>query len=102
MADANARALTADAVGSFNVGTGIETDITTIFQVLKRLTGTNQPEERGPSMPGEQRRSVVDARKIEKMLGWRPATSLEAGLDATVRYFRQARPAPAVAPARPA
>jgi UDP-glucose 4-epimerase len=102
VADANARALTSEAVGSFNVGTGIETDITAIFQLLKRLTGSNRPEEHGPSMPGEQRRSVVDARKIEKILGWRPATRLEAGLDATVRYFRQAPLAPAAVPARPA
>ena len=101
VADANARALTSDAVGSFNVGTGIETDITTIFQLLRRLTGSNQPEEHGPPLAGEQRRSVVDARKIEKVLGWKPKTSLEAGLDATVRYFRGARPEEAI-PARPA
>jgi UDP-glucose 4-epimerase len=102
VADANARALTSDVVGSFNVGTGVETDVTSIFRLLKRLTGSNQAEEHGPPMPGEQRRSVVDARKIEKVLGWRPQTSLEAGLDATVRYFRQAQPAPAATPARPA
>ena len=102
VAEANARALTSDAVGSFNVGTGIETDINTIFRLLKRLTGSDQPEEHGPAMPGEQRRSVVDARKIEKLLGWRPQTSLEAGLNATVRYFRQAQPAAAATPARPA
>jgi UDP-glucose 4-epimerase len=102
VADANARALSSDAVGSFNVGTGVETDVITLFQLLKRLTGSNQSQEHGPAMPGEQRRSVVDARKIEKVLGWRPQTSLEAGLDATVRHFRQARPAPAAAPARPA
>jgi UDP-glucose 4-epimerase len=102
VAEANSRALVSDAVGSFNVGTGIETDISTIFQLLKRLTGSNQPEEHGPPMPGEQRRSVVDARKIEKALGWNPKTSLQAGLDATVQYFREADPAPAAARARPA
>jgi UDP-glucose 4-epimerase len=102
VAEANSRALVSDAVGSFNVGTGIETDISTIFQLLKRLTGSNQPEEHGPPMPGEQRRSVVDARKIEKALGWKPKTSLPAGLDATVQYFREAHPAAAAARARPA
>ena len=102
VAEANARALVSDAVGSFNVGTGIETDIATIFQLLKRLTGSNTPEEHGPPLPGEQRRSVVDARKIEKALGWKPKTSLQAGLDATVQYFREAHPARAAAPARPA
>jgi UDP-glucose 4-epimerase len=102
VAEANARALTSDAVGSFNVGTGVETDINTIFRLLKRLSGSSQPEEHGPPLPGEQRRSVIDARKIEKVMGWRPQTSLEAGLDATVQYFREASPAPAGAPAPPA
>ena len=102
IAEANARALTSEAVGSFNVGTGVETDINTIFQLLKRLSGNNQVEVHGPPMPGEQRRSVVDARKIEKVMGWRPQTGLEAGLDATVRYFRQESKAPAGAPAPPA
>jgi UDP-glucose 4-epimerase len=102
VAEANVRALTSEAVGSFNVGTGVETDINTIFQQLKRLSGNNHPEVHGPPMPGEQRRSVIDARKIEKVMGWRPQTSLEAGLDATVRYFRAALPARAAAPAPPA
>jgi UDP-glucose 4-epimerase len=102
VAEANVRALTSDVVGSFNVGTGVETDINTIFQVLKRLSGNNQPEAHGPAMPGEQRRSVVDARKIQKVMGWRPQTRLEAGLDATVRYFRLASTVPAATPAPPA
>ena len=102
VAEANALALTSDTVGSFNVGTGIETDVNTIFQMLRRLTGSNQPEEHGPPLAGEQRRSVVDARKLEKMLGWRPKTSLDAGLDATVRYFRETGPALRAVPARPA
>jgi UDP-glucose 4-epimerase len=102
VAEANALALNSDVVGSFNVGTGVETDINTIFQLLKRLTGSDQREAHGPSLPGEQRRSVVDTRKIEKALGWKARTSLQAGLDATVRYFREARSAPAAAPARPA
>ena len=102
VAEANVRALNSEAVGSFNVGTGIETDINTIFQTLKRLTGSNQPEEHGPPLAGEQRRSVVDARKIEKTLGWQAKTTLDAGLDATVRYFREARRASPAASARPA
>ncbi len=102
VAEANSRAIVSEAVGSFNVGTGIETDISTIFQLLKRLTSSSAPEEHGPPLPGEQRRSVVDARKIEKALGWKPKTSLQAGLDATVQYFREAHPASAAARARPA
>ena len=102
VADANARALTSDEVGAFNVGTGIETDINRIFALLKSLTRSGQPEEHGPPLAGEQRRSVIDPRKIEKVMGWHPRTSLEAGLSATVQYFREAPVALAGVPAQPA
>jgi dTDP-D-glucose 4,6-dehydratase len=56
----------------------------------------------GPPLAGEQRRSVVDPRKIERVMGWRAQTSLEAGLNATVLYFREAPAARAAVPAQPA
>ena len=102
VADANARALTSDAVGSFNVGTGVETDVNQIFQLVRRLAGSEQAELHGPPMPGEQRRSVVDCSKIGKVMGWRPTTSLEAGLSQTVQYFREAMTATPAVPAQPA
>jgi UDP-glucose 4-epimerase len=90
VADANARAIVSDAVGSFNVGTGVETDINRIFTILKQLTGSSQPEAHAPARAGEQRRSVVDPSKIGSVMRWRPRTPLEAGLSETVRYFREA------------
>ena len=101
VADANARALASDAIGSFNVGTGVETDINAIFQLLKRLTRSSQVAVHEPPLAGEQRRSVVDARRIETVMGWRPTTNLEAGLTTTARYFREALGVPVTAPARP-
>ena len=88
VAEANARALESEEVGSFNVGTGRETDINTVFDILKRLTGSNQAQQHGPALPGEQKRSVVDAGKLREKLGWSPGTDLEPGLEATVDYFR--------------
>jgi UDP-glucose 4-epimerase len=91
VAEANALALRSDAVGSFNVGTGVETDINEIFAQLKALTGSQQAEQHGPEKTGEQRRSVVDPAKIRSVMGWQPRTSLKSGLEATVRYFQTAR-----------
>jgi UDP-glucose 4-epimerase len=90
VAEANAQALTSDAVGSFNVGTGKETDINQLFEQLKALTGYKQPAEHGPPLHGEQRRSAVDPRRIADALGWHPRTDLAAGLTATVDYFKKA------------
>lgn len=37
--------------------------------------------------PGHDRRYAINAEKIQRTLGWRPQTSLEAGLHKTVRWY---------------
>mgnify|MGYP001159362347 FL=1 len=37
--------------------------------------------------PGHDRRYAIDARKIERELGWRPAETFESGLRKTVRWY---------------
>jgi len=37
--------------------------------------------------PGHDRRYAIDARKIERELGWRPQESFESGIRKTVRWF---------------
>ena len=101
VAEANLLALKSEAVGSFNVGTGVETDINRIFEIIKRLSGSSQPPEHAPAKAGEQRRSAVDVSKIANVMGWRPRTSLEEGLRETVRYFRESRAGQPAVPAPP-
>jgi dTDP-glucose 4,6-dehydratase len=40
-----------------------------------------------PDRPGHDRRYGIDASKIARELGWRPAHDLDAGLAATVRWY---------------
>lgn len=37
--------------------------------------------------PGHDRRYAIDARKIERELGWRPAESFETGIQKTVQWY---------------
>jgi dTDP-glucose 4,6-dehydratase len=37
--------------------------------------------------PGHDRRYAIDARKIERELGWRPKETFESGLQKTVRWY---------------
>ena len=77
-----------DGSDTFNVGTGIETDVNELFGHINRLTGAGAPETHGEAKPGEQQRSVLDTSKIERALGWKPETDLASGLEETVEWFQ--------------
>ena len=72
----------------FNIGTGIETDVTQLFRILRGLLNPACPEEHGPAMIGEQLRSVITSAKIQRELGWSPNIGLSEGLKMTAEYFK--------------
>jgi UDP-glucose 4-epimerase len=85
---ANVLALQAGGSSVYNVGTGIETDVNTIFRTLTAATGSRCAEIHGPAKKGEQTRSALDCRRIAGELGWRPTVVLHDGLHRTVEFFR--------------
>jgi UDP-glucose 4-epimerase len=70
-----------------NIGTGVETNINQIYQILSRLTNANRPEKHGQAKEGEQFRSVISYKTAQQVLGWTPSYQLEKGLTETVEYF---------------
>ena len=88
VAKANVLALDYPKNDVFNVGTGVETDVNTLFGHLNAATGNRAQEQHGPGMPGEQMRSVISYAKIERVLGWRPQVALKEGLEQTVAFFK--------------
>jgi UDP-glucose 4-epimerase len=85
---ANLLALESTATGPFNVGTGVETDVNELARLLLDAGGSRSEVRHGPTKQGEQRRSVIDARRAAEVLGWRPEVSLADGLRRTVDWFR--------------
>ncbi len=78
----------------FNIGTGVPTSVVTLANTLKAAAGSTLELQHAPERPGEQRRSCIAYTKAEQVLGWTPQMPLDAGLTATLDYFRseQARP----------
>ncbi len=85
---ANLAALETNYVGPVNIGTGVETDVVTICNELRRGIATQVEAVHGEAKPGEQRRSCLDASLAGKVLGWKPEVSLQAGLAKTIAYYR--------------
>lgn len=88
---ANMLALSCNGGGVFNIGTGREAAVKELFKRLVDIVGVKVEEKHGPSKSGEQKRSVIDFKKANKILGWSPQVSLEHGLKNTVDYFRGKR-----------
>jgi UDP-glucose 4-epimerase len=81
-------ALGSDACGSFNIGTGVETDVNRLFELLRGAAGSSLQASHGPAKEGEQRRSSLDATVAGQKLGWKPSVDLAEGVGRTVDYFR--------------
>ena len=89
VARANLLAIEREVSGPVNIGTGVETDVNALARLLLEATGSRSEVGHGPAKSGEQRRSVVDARRANERLGWRPEVALRDGLRQTVAFFRE-------------
>lgn len=85
----NIDAIKSDFVGPVNIGTGIETDVMALFNILKSASGSDIEEKHGPAKTGEQMRSVLDNSLAGKVLGWKPEVSIEDGLKLTYKWFKE-------------
>lgn len=75
--------------GAYNVGSGVETDVTQLYDSIAALTGFRGERHHGPALPGEQRRSCLDARRLREACGWAPRNDLASGLAHTVAWFAE-------------
>ena len=72
-----------------NVGTGQELRISALVEALVAATGFRGPIHFDASHPDGQPRKCMSVDRLTR-LGWRAPTSLEAGLRATVAWYREA------------
>jgi UDP-glucose 4-epimerase len=88
VARANVLALEGDPPsGAYNIGTGVETSVNRLYELLQRISGKDLHPKYGAAKPGEQVRSSVDPSHARRVLSWRPEVDLDAGLSETLRFF---------------
>ena len=88
VARANVLALEGDPPpGPYNIGTGVETSVNELYEILRETSGKDLPPEHGPAKPGEQSRSSINPSKSDRTLGWCPETDLTTGLKKTLSSF---------------
>jgi UDP-glucose 4-epimerase len=76
-----------------NIGTGVETSVQQLFDIMSRLTGFREPARYAPPRTGELRRISLDPGRAAIHLGWKPWTMVDEGLARTLDWFKAARSA---------
>ncbi len=88
VARANCLALAADCGGAANVGTGVETDVNRLYELLAAALGSPRTAPHGPALAGEQRTSCLSWEATRELLGWAPRVPFEEGIVRTAEWFR--------------
>ncbi|MDE3051904.1 MAG: GDP-mannose 4,6-dehydratase, partial [Nitrospirota bacterium] len=87
---------------TYNIGGGSQRVNLNVVHTLCRELDEFQPRSDGKSYqeqiafvkdrPGHDRRYAIDATKIDRQLGWKPAETFESGMQKTVRWYLDNQP----------
>jgi UDP-glucose 4-epimerase len=84
----------AGKAGTFNIATGVETDVMTVWSELRKVAGSDLEAELAELRPGELQQSCLDAGLAERELAWRAQVPIAEGLqktyEALVKEFERA------------
>lgn len=72
----------------YNIGSGVGTNINTVYEILQEATHFNQPANHGPEKPGEVYKIYLDASKAKRELGWQTSVPIAEGIHRTVESLR--------------
>ena len=86
---ANLAALGLGGFNTLNVGTGVESSVVAVYELIDGSLGTGRPPRHAEAKPGEQRRSVITSALLQQTTGVHIGTTLAAGLKTTAEWFKQ-------------
>ena len=86
---ANVAVLNRPGFAVYNVGTGVETDVNTLFNHIAEAADFDGAPQHGPAAAGEQRRSCISSERMLEELSVAVDTPLTDGIAKTVTWFRE-------------
>lgn len=81
------KALEKPGFNLYNVGTGIETSVNKLFDLIFQDTKTKKCY--AEAQKGDVYRSALDSSKARRELGWKPNYSLIQGIEKTYKWFKK-------------
>jgi nucleoside-diphosphate-sugar epimerase len=74
-----------------NIGTGASTSVNRVVAIVERLVGREVARRDDLEAAGDPTRTEASSTLARELLGWKPETSLEAGIAAQVEWQRHTR-----------
>jgi UDP-glucose 4-epimerase len=74
--------------GIFNIGTGVQTTVTELHQLIAAAAGASRAPDHAEARTGEVHASALDPTLAGRVLGWKPDTPLTEGIKRTVDWLR--------------
>lgn len=72
----------------FNISTADEISVNRLFELVKKSTNSKINAKKLPARSGDIKRSVLDNKKAQKILGWKPKTKIEEGIEKSIEYYK--------------
>ena len=85
-------AAAADRPGIWNVGTGVETSILDLVEIIAEVVGHPVRLKFGLARQGELQRSVLTVNRAARELGWQAPTGLAEGIGSVYRWIEAGTP----------
>jgi UDP-glucose 4-epimerase len=92
VAEAFLAASRSDRAGVWNIGTGRETSVLELIELIGAAAGRSLDPEFAPARPGEVQRSALDAGAARRDLGWTPRTPVADGVREVYRWVASGSP----------
>ncbi|MFH1833025.1 MAG: NAD-dependent epimerase/dehydratase family protein [Candidatus Levyibacteriota bacterium] len=75
----------------FNLGNSSPVNILNFIKIIEKITGKKANLEFISPIPSEMKNTYANIRKAEKLLGYKPKTSIEEGLEAFIKWYKENR-----------
>lgn len=75
--------------GTINIGTGVQTTVTELHQLIAATVGVSRPPDYVEARTGDIHASALDPSRAGRVLGWKPDTNLSEGVKRTVEWLRE-------------
>ena len=72
----------------FNIGNSQPTELLRFIEVMEQALGREAIKDFQPMQPGDVVATAADTSALEQWVGFKPSTTIETGVDAFARWYR--------------